>query len=72
MSIHQIKNRLAKLLWRNNQWTKAIDDIENATNELRNGKVEEVLLEWEFAFLKSPPSNKVKCIITLDKDEKDE
>ena len=63
---------MAKLLWRGNQWTKAVDDIENAVNDLRNGKTDEVILKWKFTFLKSPPSNKFKCIVTLDKNERGE
>ena len=64
--IHWIKNKIAKFLWRGNEWTKAVDDIEKAVIDLRTNKASEVVIKWHFSFLKTPPSNKCKCIITLD------
>ena len=63
--IHKIKNVIAKFLWRNNQWAKAVDDIENAVKELRKGEIETIELRWKFTFLKTPPSNKFTAVIKL-------
>jgi hypothetical protein len=52
--VDKIKHRLAKWIWRNNSWTKAVDDIENAARDLQQSDVEEVVLKWQFKFLKVP------------------
>lgn len=50
-----IKHKLAKWIWRNNQWTKAVDDIEKAAKQIQSGEAEIVVLHWAFRFL--PPPN---------------
>ena len=64
--IDRIKHKFAMWIWRNNESTKAVNEIENAVNELREGKTKECVLKWSFNFLKSPPSNKFFCSIKLD------
>lgn len=64
--IQWLKNKIAKLLWSGNPWTKAVDSIENAVYELRKGEINVIDIKWQFKFLKTPPSNKFVCRITLD------
>ena len=56
-------------LWEDNQWTKAVDDIEKAVELLRKGEEKKIILVWQFSYMGSPPSNKVKCFLTLIQQE---
>ena len=64
--IDKLKHKFAKWIWRKNQWTQAVDDVENAIKELRGGKVKEIKIKWHFAFMKTPPSNKFTVRVCLD------
>jgi len=64
--ISKIKQKVTKWLWKDNPWTKAVDEIESAIMELRKGDAKKVVLKWKFKFLETPPSNKFSCIISLD------
>lgn len=66
--IDRIKHILAKWLWRNNAWTKAVDEVEDAVDRLRKGEVDEVHLYWYFSFLRPP--NRFSVSIRLENKEK--
>lgn len=63
--IDRAKHKFAKWLWRNNQWAKAVDEIESAVDRLRSSEVTEVKLKWHFKFLSTPPANKFTVVIRL-------
>lgn len=62
--ITRIRHKLGKMLWSENEWTKAVDDIEKAAKEISTGKTRSVVLKWKFSFMK-PPN---RFWITIEKD----
>ena len=46
-------------LWRGNEWTKLIDDIDHATEEISEGKIHQVTIPLEFKYLKQGTFNLV-------------
>ncbi len=52
--ITRIRHKLGKMLWSENEWTKAVDDIEKAAKEISTGKKSSVVLRWQFRFMKPP------------------
>ena len=64
--ITKLRHKIGKLLWKENEWTQAVDEIEQAVYDLRKGKKSEVVLHWRFKWLWTPPSNKFTVRVTLD------
>ena len=58
-------------IWKDDPWTKAVDDIELAIKKLRSGKQDVMRLKWGFLFMETPPSNRFTCDIRLVKEIKD-
>lgn len=52
--ITRIRHKLGKMLWSENEWTKAVDDIEKAAEEISRGKKDRVILQWQFDYMKPP------------------
>jgi hypothetical protein len=65
--ITHIRHRIGKWLWKGNEWTRAVDDVERAIKELREGKKNVVWLVWRFGYMEEPPSNICKVRIELQK-----
>jgi len=40
-------------LWRGNEWTKLIDDIDQATEEISVGKIDQITIPIQFKYLKN-------------------
>jgi hypothetical protein len=49
-----IRHKLGKLLWSENSWTKAVDEIEVAAKEIQDGEKDKVVFQWAFTFMKPP------------------
>ena len=62
--ITRLRHRIGKWIWKENDWTKAVEDIENAVYQLRSEKQTECIITWQFKFLRPP--NKFTCHIKLD------
>ncbi len=60
-----LRRKLARWLWRDDPWTKAVDEIESAVKKLRNGQVKDVTLHWHFSYME-PPGNRFHVTIELD------
>lgn len=60
-----IRHKIGKWLLKENEWTKAVDQIEDAVKELRSQRKSECILNWHFRF-QSPP-NQFTCHIKIDK-----
>ena len=63
----KLRHRIGKWIWKENSWTKAVDEIEKAVMDLRNGECEEAQFEWKFTYMKTPPSNHAIIKIRLIK-----
>lgn len=57
----RIKHKFAKWIWRNNSWTRAVDDIEKAVKDIHNGSTDLVALNWKFTFI--DPDNIYSIVI---------
>lgn len=54
MWITKIRHKLGKWLWKENSWTKAVDDIENAAKAIQAEEKDRIVLQWKFNFMKPP------------------
>ena len=54
MWITKIRHKLGKWLWKENSWTKAVDEIENAAKAIQAGEKDNIVLQWKFCFMKPP------------------
>ena len=61
----RIRHKIGKWLWKENAWTKAVEDIENAVYDLKANNADECEIKWQFKFI--PPPNKFTCHIKFDK-----
>ncbi len=41
-----LRHKLGKLLWSENSWTKAVDEIEAAAKAIQVGEKDIVVLQW--------------------------
>ncbi len=60
-----LKRKCARWLWRDDPWTKAVDDVEKAVKRLRTGAVDEVTMKWYFSYME-PPGNRFHVTVELD------
>lgn len=63
--VQKLRHRIAKFLWRNNPWTRAVDDIEQCVKDMRQGKCDVGEIRWYLSFLE-PPRNKFTVRIYFD------
>lgn len=55
MFLMKIRHKIGKWIWKQNDWTKAVEEIEKAAKGLRDGSVgNAVKLHWQFNFLEPP------------------
>ena len=63
----KIRHRIGKWIWKENEWTKAVDEIESAVDQIRRKGRDECMIRWHFKFL--APPNKFTCHIRLSPEE---
>ena len=56
----RIRHRIGKWLWKENEWTKAVEEIEAAVKVLQSGEKQAVHKIWAFTFLPKPNVIKMK------------
>jgi len=67
---NKLKYKFAKWIWKDNDWTKAVDDVEKAISELRGGEVKEIILNWQFKYLRIPNKYTISIKLTPLQEEK--
>ena len=64
----KLKHRFAKWIWKDNDWTKAVDGIEQAAKDVNSGRYETSMMKWQFKFLPEP--NKFTITVRLSEPDK--
>ncbi len=63
----KLRHKFAMWIWRDDDWTKLIDNIECAVKEIRDEKFPtKHIIYVHFKFMEIPPSSKFKIVITSE------
>jgi hypothetical protein len=61
MILLKLRHKLGKWLWKENEWTKAVDDIEKVCKQISDNKIKTHIFYFKFLFMRPP--NKFKITV---------
>jgi hypothetical protein len=64
-----IRHKIGKWLWKENEWTKAVDSVEAAAKLLQTGQRKVVWRFWRFSYMKPPVVLKVRMELANTDEE---
>lgn len=63
----KIKRAICKWLWKDNPWTKAVDEIEKACIDVNEGKCNISIMEWHLKYLNPPNEFRIEVALSNKK-----